>query len=278
MSNRKHNASSRRANRRRTARRRSPLATAALLGIGLAVTGAGYNALDEAANAAAAPATAAYTQEQISSGEHLFNANCATCHGMNAVGTESGPSLIGVGAASVDFQVGTGRMPMQAQAPQAPVKPVQFTDAQITELSAYVASLAPGPAVPDQQWLQTTGDPARGAELFRINCAMCHNVAGAGGALTEGKYAPNLQHVEPAHVYEAMVTGPQNMPVFSDDNLTPEDKRDIITALRWQTDVSGNVAGYPLGSLGPVSEGLFIWVFGISAAVSIAVWVTSRPS
>ena len=279
MSIRKHKAAARRASRRqrRTARRRSPLATAALLGIGLAVTGAGYTAVDDATSAAAAPA-GAYTAEQITSGEHLFNANCATCHGMNAVGTENGPSLIGVGAASVDFQVGTGRMPMQAQAPQAPVKPVQFTDEQIVELSAYVASLAPGPAVPDQQWLQADGDAARGAELFRINCAMCHNVAGAGGALTEGKYAPNLQQVEPVHIYEAMATGPQNMPVFSDDNLSPEDKRDIITALRWQTEVSGNVAGYPLGSIGPVSEGLFIWVFGISAAVSIAVWVTSRPS
>lgn len=95
-----------------------------------------------------------------------------------------------MGAASVDFQVGTGRMPMQMHGPQALEKPVQFTDEQVGELAAYVASLAPGPAIPEGEVLDGQGDAANGAELFRINCAMCHNVAGAGGALTEGKFAP----------------------------------------------------------------------------------------
>ena len=97
---------------------------------------------------------------------------------------------IGVGAASVDFQVGTGRMPLAASGPQAQQKPVQFTEEQVTAIAAYVASLAPGPAIPSEEYLQGDGDATNGAELFRINCAMCHNVAGAGGALTEGKYAP----------------------------------------------------------------------------------------
>ena len=119
---------------------------------------------------------------------------------------------------------------------------------------------------------------ARRAELFRINCAMCHNVAGAGGALTEGKFAPELQTVEPHHIYEAMITGPQNMPVCNDANLTPEDKRDIITALQYQTHTTGGVAGLGLGSLGPVSEGLFIWIFGIGSCVAVALWLTARPN
>ena len=263
---------------RRTAKRRAPLATAALLGLGLLATGGAYAGLDAAtANASAAPQ--AVTEDAVSRGEALFAANCATCHGMSAVGSEDGPSLIGVGAASVDFQVGTGRMPMQANSPQAPKKPVQFTQAQIDDMAAYISSLAPGPAVPAEEYLDTSkGDAANGAELFRINCAMCHNVAAAGGALTEGKFAPELQTVEPAHLYEAMITGPQNMPVFSDANLTPEDKRDIITAIRYQTEVSGGVAGYGLGSVGPVSEGLFIWIFGIGGSIVMAIWLTSRPN
>ncbi len=106
---------------------------------------------------------------------------------------------------------------------------MQFTDEQVKSLAEYVASPAPGPGIPDESSLDGEGDTANGAELFRINCAMCHNVAGAGGALTEGKYAPALTGVAPSHVYEAMVTGPQNMPVFNDVNLSPEDKRDIIT-------------------------------------------------
>ncbi|MGO2111877.1 MAG: cytochrome bc1 complex diheme cytochrome c subunit [Pseudoclavibacter sp.] len=262
---------------RKTARRRTPLATTLLLGIGLLATGGAYAGIDAAIGTSAQAATGNDSAD-VEEGKALFNANCATCHGFDAVGTENGPSLIGVGAASVDFQVGTGRMPMQAQAPQAPAKPVQFSDEQTDQLSAYVASLGPGPAIPDEQYLQADGDAAHGAELFRINCAMCHNVAAAGGALTQGKFAPELQTVEPVHLYEAMVTGPQNMPVFSDANLTPQDKADIITAIRWQSEVSGGVAGYGLGSIGPVSEGLFVWVFGIGGAIAMTIWITSRPS
>ena len=260
--------------------RRSPLATAALLGVGLLLTGGAYGAVDTmVANAADSGSEIDMNSAQtIEAGETLFNSNCATCHGMNAVGTTEGPSLIGVGAAAVDFQVGTGRMPMQNNAPQAPAKPVQFTDEEITQLAAYVASLAPGPAIPDEQYLQGDGDAARGAELFRINCAMCHNVAAAGGALTEGKFAPDLSTVEPAHLYEAMVTGPQNMPVFSDTNLTPQDKADIITSIQWMTNNTSMVGGYNLGSIGPVAEGLFIWIFGLGAAVGFAIWITSRPN
>ncbi|MCZ4142642.1 cystathionine beta-lyase, partial [Escherichia coli] len=126
----------------------------------------------------------------VEEGQKLFVANCATCHGMNAEGSDSGPSLIGVGAASVDFQVGTGRMPMQMQGPQAQVKPVQFDDEQISQLAAYVASLGAGPAIPDEEYLDTTqGDAAHGGTVFRVNCAMCHNAAAAGGALTRGKFA-----------------------------------------------------------------------------------------
>ncbi|MFD2673789.1 cytochrome bc1 complex diheme cytochrome c subunit [Gulosibacter bifidus] len=260
--------------------RRSPLATAGLLGLGLMLTGGAYGAIDSFVENAAANESQVdmNSAETIEEGKALFNANCATCHGKDAVGTPEGPSLIGVGAASVDFQVGTGRMPLQNSAPQAPVKPVQFTEKQTAELAAYVASLAPGPAIPDEKYLQADGDAARGAEIFRINCAMCHNVAAAGGALTEGKYAPQLQTVEPRHIYEAMQTGPQNMPVFSDTNLSPQDKADIITSIRWMTDNTSMVGGYNLGSVGPVAEGLFIWIVGLGAASGFAIWLTSRPN
>lgn len=268
--------SKRRSSRKPARARRSSFATTLLLGAGLLITGGSYAALDAATRASAA--TDLSSPQMIEEGEALFNANCATCHGMSAVGSDAAPSLIGVGAAAVDFQVGTGRMPMQANAAQAPSKPEQFTDEQTKQLAAYVASLGPGPSIPQAQFLDAQGDAARGAELFRINCAMCHNVAGAGGALTEGKFAPELQTVEPVHIYEAMITGPQNMPVFNDANLTPENKRDIITALQYQTHTTGGVAGISLGSLGPVSEGLFVWIFGIGSCVAMTIWLTARPN
>lgn len=255
--------------------RRSPVAAAALIAVGLLFTGGAYAALSS--TTAQAETSSAATAATVDEGEKLFQANCATCHGLDAQGTVEAPSLIGVGAAAVDFQVGTGRMPMQAHGPQAPVKPVQFDQDQIDALAAYVASTAPGPAIPDESLLQADGDAANGAELFRINCAMCHNVAGAGGALTEGKFAPSLVGVTPAHIYEAMVTGPQNMPVFNDMNLSPEDKRDIITALKYQ-EVNATPGGIGLGSLGPVAEGLFIWIFGLGAVVAFTVWITAKSN
>jgi ubiquinol-cytochrome c reductase cytochrome c subunit len=185
--------------------------------------------------------------------------------------------LIGVGAAAVDFQVGTGRMPGQASGPQLSKKPVQFTDEQIMAMAAYVASLGPGPAIPSEEYLQETGDAEHGSELFRINCAMCHNAVGAGGALTEGKWAPALAGVSAKHTYEAMVTGPQNMPVFNDANLTPEDKRDIITYLAY-IEENDSVGGYELASLGPVAEGLFVWIFGLGFIIAITVWLGAKAN
>ena len=253
--------------------RRGPLASVALILIGLVATGGAYAAFSTGtANASTDLSSPAVIDE----GQKLFAANCATCHGKQAQGTENGPTLIGVGSASVDFQVGTGRMPMQMSGPQAEQKPVQFTDEQTKALAAYVASLAPGPAIPSQSMLEG-GDVANGGELFRINCAMCHNVAGASGALTEGKYAPELKGVAAVHVYEAMLTGPQNMPVFNDLNLTPEEKKDIISYLTYIQE-NPSAGGLELGSLGPVSEGLFLWVFGLGAIVALTVWVTAKSN
>ncbi|GAA3648462.1 c-type cytochrome [Microbacterium marinilacus] len=255
--------------------RRSPLAAAALIGIGLLLTGGVY-AGATAAVAATEP-TAAQSTLTVDDGEKLFQANCATCHGLDLQGTDNGPSLYGVGALAVEFQVSTGRMPMQRQDVQAPQKPVQFTEEQILAMADFVQSVAPGPDIPDEHYLDGEGDVSRGAELFRINCAMCHNVAAAGGALTEGKYAPDIQDTSAQHIWAAMVTGPQNMPVFNDMNLTPEDKRDIISALLYQQNQPAP-GGFTLGSLGPVSEGLFVWIFGIGALIAITVWITARSN
>jgi ubiquinol-cytochrome c reductase cytochrome c subunit len=254
--------------------RRSPWAAILVIAAGLLIAGGGYAG---ATSAVAHSTSSEYTQAQVDAGKKLFLANCASCHGKNAEGTNYGPSLIGVGAASVDFQVGTGRMPGQASGPQMMKKPVQFKEEQIAALAAYVSSLAPGPSVPDEKYLATNGDTTRGGELFRINCAMCHNAVGAGGALTEGKFAPNLKGVEAKHIYEAMVTGPQNMPVFNDANLTPEDKKDIISYLKY-IEANPSAGGEELGGLGPVAEGLFLWLFVLGGIVGITIWLGAKSN
>ncbi|GGL22513.1 c-type cytochrome [Phycicoccus endophyticus] len=265
------------------ARRRHPAAIAVLLMLGLFLTGALYSAF---APEPAEATTQALASQSVEEGKALFRANCASCHGVNAEGRSTGtddqiagPALAGVGAAAVDFQVGTGRMPMTQPGTQAARSDdVKFTDEQIAALGAYIASLAPGPEVPSEEAVDPTqGDPATGGELFRVNCAMCHNFAGSGGALTRGKYAPSLKDVSGKHIYEAMATGPQSMPVFNDANMTPESKRDIIAFLTTINEQE-NPGGMTLGSLGPVSEGLFAWVFGLGILVGCAVWLGAKAA
>ncbi len=254
-------------------RRRHRLAPLVLLLAALAGTGGAYATLAPTGPAQAATGTSTQTVDQ---GRQLFLRNCATCHGLNAGGSTDGPSLIGVGAASVDFQVGTGRMPAAELGAQVMKKPVQFSAKQIAAMGAYIASLGPGPAVPSDAQLDVSGaDAAQGGSIYRTNCAMCHNYAGSGGALTNGKYAPNLRGVTAKHIYEAMLTGPQSMPVFNDKNITEQDKQDIIAFLQANTSQPAP-GGAQLGRVGPVSEGAVSWIVGLGALIGCAVWLGAK--
>ncbi|ANJ07102.1 c-type cytochrome [Streptomyces parvulus] len=260
-----------------SARRRHPLAALVVLLLALACTGGLY--------AAFAPASKAQADETaqslaIDEGKKLYAVGCASCHGTGGQGTTDGPSLVGVGAAAVDFQVGTGRMPAQQPGAQVPKKKVIYSQAEIDQLAAYIASLGAGPAVPSEEKYGPEGaDIAKGGELFRTNCAQCHNFTGKGGALTHGKYAPTLEGVDPKHIYEAMQTGPQNMPSFPDTTLSEQNKKDIIAYLdAVNGDDTVEPGGLSLGGLGPVSEGLFAWVFGLGALIAVAVWVAARTA
>ncbi len=106
---------------------------------------------------------------------------------------------------------------------------------------------------------------------------MCHNFAGSGGALTRGKYAPSLYGVDGKYIYEAMLTGPQSMPVFNDTNLSPEAKASVIAYLK-TTQNEPNVGGMNLGNLGPVSEGMFIWIFGLLLMIACAFWLGQKAA
>ena len=267
--------------------RRGPLAGLVVLLLGLLLAGGLYTAVSPAQ-----AETQASETEQVAEGKKLFLASCAFCHGKNGEGLATvregyqvGPSLVGVGAAAVHFQVDTGRMPLANSAQQAPKKPVVFSDEEIEALAAYVASLGPGPAIPDEEDYSLEGLSeeereeaiARGGQIFLTNCTACHNFNGAGGALPRGGYAPSLDGVEPVHIYEAMLTGPQQMPNFSNGNLGQEEKRDVIAYLE-SIKAAPEYGGFALGGLGPVSEGLFAWLVGIGGLVVAAVWIASHTT
>ncbi len=265
---------------RLSTKRRSPLAGLVVVVMGLLITGGLYAVLS--------PATAETSdadQSTVAQGRELFLVGCASCHGKNGEGvitkggTQYGPPLAGVGAAAVDFQVGTGRMPLARPGVQAQRKKVVYSPSEIEALAAYVASLGPGPSIPEKAEYDPTGADneaiVRGGQFFKTNCTACHNFAASGGALPGGKFAPSLMDVTDKHIYEAMLTGPQQMPVFSDGVMKPDDKRDIIAYLdSIQNDPK--YGGSALGSLGPVSEGLTAWIVGIGALVGFAVWIASN--
>jgi ubiquinol-cytochrome c reductase cytochrome c subunit len=258
-----------------TARRRHPAAGYAVVVLGLVIVGVCYAALTgQRASAAGSPP--GVSAQEIAQGKNLFEVTCAYCHGIDAQGTPHGPSLIGVGAAAVDFQVSTGRMPAKEVGAQVEQKPVVLSAAQTRAIANYIASLGGGPPIPTADQVSPAGaDVALGQQLFVSDCAQCHNFAGAGGALTYGKYAPALNKATPTQIYEALLTGPQSMPVFNDATITPSEKRAIIRYVT-QTRSEPNPGGFSLGRVGPVTEGIVGWLGGIGLMVLAALWITAK--
>jgi ubiquinol-cytochrome c reductase cytochrome c subunit len=258
---------------------RRRLTAAVLLVFGLGMAGL------LAATLTPTPQVAVADQSQsalLRTGQQLYETACITCHGANLQGVDGrGPSLIGAGEAAVYFQVGSGRMPMMRNEAQAMRKPPAFDEPQVDAIGAYVQSMGGGPVVPRDANGQIANqslignDVARGGDLFRLNCASCHNFTGRGGALSSGKYAPSLDPATPAQIYTAMLTGPQNMPKFSERQLGPEEKADIIAYVRSSSETL-NPGGYGLGGFGPAPEGMAIFVIGIVASIAAALWIGAR--
>ncbi|TVT53670.1 c-type cytochrome [Amycolatopsis rhizosphaerae] len=267
------NKSSERRFRARTKLRRR-FAGALALAVALVGAGAAYAVFVPKAQTAQAQEESA----QLRLGQQVYNNTCITCHGANLQGVQNrGPSLIGVGDAAVYFQTSSGRMPMARQEAQAQRKPPKLTPEEIDAVGAYIQANGGGPQRPAETGAALRGgDPARGGELFRLNCASCHNFTGRGGALSAGKYAPNLDPASEDQIYTAMLTGPQNMPKFSDRQLTPEEKKDIIAYIKSVSDGNNNPGGNGLGGFGPASEGVIAWIVGIAALVGVTLWIGSR--
>ncbi|MDP9182705.1 MAG: c-type cytochrome, partial [Actinomycetota bacterium] len=199
---------------------------------------------------------------------------CSTCHGLNAEGGAGGPSLIGVGASAVVFQVDSGRMPLAHGARQARRKPAKYDRTQTDQLAAYIQSVGGGPELPLGRL--DDGQLALGGDLFRTNCSSCHNFAGVGGALTRSSNAPPLTEASSRVIYAAMQSGPENMPRFGDNSLTPDEKRAIVRYVRFTTQESKNPGGLGLGRYGPVPEGLAIFLIGMGLCIVITLWIGAR--
>jgi ubiquinol-cytochrome c reductase cytochrome c subunit len=219
----------------------------------------------------------------VNAGRLLFAQTCSSCHGSaaNGVGPNGqatiGPNLQGVGAATVDFWVSTGRMPAaDIKAIEAERRTTRLTPKQALQLAAYVNSLDPSvPAVPVPN--VKAANLSIGADLFSLNCAACHTITGAGDALAFGTNAPSIQNrsVTPQQVAEAMRIGPANMPRFS-GNLSDSQVNDVVAYVTEHIQHPTSPGGAGLGGVGPVAEGFVALLIGVGGLALICFWIGER--
>ena len=210
---------------------------------------------------------------QIAEGRRLFIEGCSSCHGMDARGVDDqGPSLVGVGAASADFYLRTGRMPLQSPGDEPERSQQAYPDDQVEALVAYVGSLG-GPPVPAVD--PAAGSVSRGAELFGASCAGCHSITGEGGVVIGG-FAPELHDSSPTEVAEAVRIGPYLMPSFDREQISDEDLDSIARYVEGPVQEPDDRGGWGIGHLGPVPEGMVAWLLAAAALLVVARLIGER--
>ncbi|HUY21851.1 MAG TPA: c-type cytochrome [Acidimicrobiales bacterium] len=261
------------------------VAVAGLLTSGAAVSQAatppaGAKALHSASSAMTGPITYDLPPSSyVAPGQTLFEQNCASCHGVDASGTDRAPNLQGLGPATVDFWVSTGRMPLADANAQPARKPPRFNRTETLQIVAFVNSLAPtAPDYPSgiPNVDVSAGDIVEGNSLFVLNCAGCHTITGAGDALSNGFFAPSLHKAKARQVVEAIRTGPTQMPHFGPHNLTDKQVADIVAYVTGPIQHPSNQGGLGLGGIGPVAEGFIGLLFGVGGLMLVAFWLGDR--
>jgi ubiquinol-cytochrome c reductase cytochrome c subunit len=208
----------------------------------------------------------------IAAGQELFATGCVTCHGAEGQGLV-GPDIRDAGSAGAHFWLTTGRMPMANAEGQAVRKEPAYDPEEIQALVAYVASLGSGPAIPTIDL--TTASLQHGGELFRLNCAACHQAAGGGGALSYGRNAPSLTEATAVQIAEAVRIGPGEMPVFGEAQLSDEEVQDVVRYVRYLQEAD-NPGGFSLGRIGPIPEGFVAIGIGLGGAALAAFLIGKR--
>ena len=159
-------------------------------------------------------------------GQRLFLNSCAQCHGSDAGGSKGFPNLTdgdwlyGGSPENIKTTITNGRGGVMPPFPQLDSK-------QIVDVANYVRSLSGLPA--------DDLKAARGAEVFKANCAACHGPDGKGNIALG---APNLTDKvwlyggSEATIVETVTKGRMAMMPAQDKVLSPE-KIQLLTAYVW---------------------------------------------
>jgi len=209
--------------------------------------------------------------ERVRAGAALYAVHCASCHGANLAGGADAPTLRHVGAASVQWWVGSGRMPAAAPANvQAERDRPQFDDAQVDARGTVVTSASPGGIpIPVYALRSSAAELRRGREVYAANCQQCHGAVGQGNTIGFNYVAPGLQHVPPQQIADAIRIGPGPMPHFGAKQLARDDLDDVVSYVVSLQRSSDDPGGFALANYGPVAEGLAAWIFGLGGLVGV---------
>ena len=219
-------------------------------------------------------------QVQQTGVRQIFLSDCAICHGADARGTNRGPTLVGVGRASLDYYLTTGRMPITDPNlflgnPDQKIerhKPY-YSPQTITALEDYIQRLT-GPSGPPMPDMNANANRAAGGELFRLQCAACHAWAGDGGALLN-REAPQLHDATSTQVGEAVRVGPGLMPAFGHAAIDDHQLDQLAAYVRYLAHPEDR-GGNPLWHLGPFAEGFIAWAIGMTFLLLTIRWIGER--
>jgi ubiquinol-cytochrome c reductase cytochrome c subunit len=238
----------------------------------------------------------------IAAGQALYNEHCSSCHGVNGSGSVRAPELYSAGAAAADFYLTTGRMPLNAVSNQAQAHRPYFNPTQISQIVSYVASLPgrygnpniPGPGIPtllplcpskgnvsaettaDAQGTGTCVTLSFGQQTFALNCASCHQIAGAGGMLSGANVIPSLDNPTSTQVLEAIRVGPKPMPIFGPGQLSEQQISAIAHYVKFLQTPKDDLGGLRISGFGPVAEGFVGIVIGFGLLLFVSRLIGNR--
>lgn len=220
-------------------------------------------------------------------GRRIFDSQpCLGCHAIDGKGGSLGPDLTDEGnkGRSRAWLMDQIRNPKSHDPTTVMPAFGSLGTRQLEALAAYLESLkGKGPAAPSAKTREEgppasavpaeAGDLPLGGELFRLNCAPCHEATGRGGGLVNvDTNAPSLASVPPAAIPAFIRSGPGAMPAFKDYVFSEKQVASIVLYVR-ELQNPAHPGGFGLGYLGTVPEGLVALVFGLGLAALAALLI-----